>query len=582
MPLISINVEGKIKKVSLAKASTILQAIRQADIKFETPCNGMGLCGKCKVIAKGELEAPELNEEKFIDTEKGERLACITKVLGDAEVEIIRKNKSIKTVNSGITCNVDVNSNIKLVSIGSIEKDCPKPFIESIDYVIKNFMLLKKVEKLEKESLDEKNTVQIYGVIYNNELIDIQIEKTEILAVAIDIGTTGVSAYLIDLKNGQILKKASALNPQTEVGGDVITRMAYCMNNEEGVLKLQRLIVDEINALIEQLIFDKYQIDEIYSMTVAGNTTMLHLFSGINPYYMAKAPYRPIFLDSAIIEPEKIGITINPLGKIILLPGTSAYVGADIISGIAASGFNKKEWNSLFIDIGTNGEIAAICNGKMICTSTAAGPALEGMNISCGLRAENGAIEAFQIDENYNISFCTIGNAEAQGICGSGLIDLVSELLRRNIILQNGRLNSHIDNRIGSRIKDKKFYITDSIYLSQKDIRQIQLAKGAIAAGIKMLLEKINLPMEKLNEVIIAGAFGYHINAASILNIGLIPKGFEGKILFAGNTSIEGARLAAINKLYLEEMNSIKNEMQTLELSTDSKFQEYFIKELNF
>lgn len=574
MPFIKIKADGKIKTISVTKYSTILQAIRQAGISFETPCSGIGSCGKCRVIAKGELEAPEADEKKFIDMRKGERLACIAKISGDTEIEIISKDKSIKTINSGITCDAEVDSSIKSVCLGSINGNT--------NYEINNVSLLKKIEQFENDSNYAEYKNQLYGVIYNDELIDVCTKKAEILAVAVDIGTTGVSAYLISLETGEILKKTSALNPQTEFGGDVITRMAFCMENEGGTLKLQKLIVDEINTLIERMLTDNFKKNQIYNAVIAGNTTMLHLFLGINPSSMAKAPYRPVFLNPVIINPEQVGILINPFGKITILPGASSYVGADIVSGIAASGFNKKKYNSLFIDIGTNGEIAAICNGRMICTSTAAGPALEGMNISCGSRAENGAIETFKIDESYKISYSTIGNSEASGICGSGLIDLVSELLKRKIILKNGRFNPDIDGRISSRIKDKKFYITDKVFLSQKDIRQIQLAKGAIAAGIKMLLKKINMPVEELRVVIIAGAFGYHINADSILNIGLIPEGFTGKILFAGNTSIEGARLAAINKKYFEEMNAIKNQMETLELSTDSEFQDYFIKELNF
>jgi uncharacterized 2Fe-2S/4Fe-4S cluster protein (DUF4445 family) len=297
---------------------------------------------------------------------------------------------------------------------------------------------------------------------------------------------------------------------------------------------------------------------------------------------MAVAPYRPVLLNSATFRASEIGISINEGGRVTLLPGVSAYVGADIIAGISATEFNKNKKNSIFIDIGTNGEIAAISGGKMVCTSTAAGPALEGMNISCGCRAEKGAIESFDIDENYNVTYATIEGTEPVGICGSGLIDMAGSLVKRGIVSNTGSFNKNMDQRVMGRFREKKFYITDKIYISQKDIRQIQLAKGAIAAGIKMLLEKINITVDDLEEVIIAGAFGYHIDEENILNIGLIPKGFNGEISFVGNTSIEGARLAAVNKSCLIEMEAVQGEMEALELSTDSRFQDYFIAELNF
>jgi len=580
MPLISFEQNGEQKCITMTKFSTILQCIRAAGISFELPCSGLGLCGKCKVIAKGELEAPSSDEKKFIDINKNERLACCAKIVGDVFIEFIDRKKEIKTVNSGITKNVEVHSSINLVDLGSIQRGSYLPFIETLNYHISDLSIYDKIACIENDK--KYNDKKLYGVTYGNELIDVLNEKKDILAAAIDIGTTGISAYLINLENGVILNKTSSLNPQTEFGGDVISRITYCMNNKDGTLKLKKLIVEEINNLIGKMIDGEYFKEQIYNVVIAGNTTMIHLFLGINPASMAMAPYRAVFLSSGVFKAGEIGISSNALGKITVLPGASSYVGADIISGIAASGFNKKEKNSIFIDIGTNGEIAAISNGEMICTSTAAGPALEGMNISCGCRAEKGAIESFDIDEEYNITYSTIDGAEPFGICGSGLLDIAGSMVERNIILKSGSLNKNMDKRVLGRLIDKNFYLTDKIFISQKDIRQIQLAKGAIAAGIKMLLEKISISIEDLDEVIIAGAFGYHINAISILNIGLIPKGFKGKIIFAGNTSIEGARLAAVNKFCLEEMNDIKSRMKTLELSTDSKFQDYFIGELNF
>jgi uncharacterized 2Fe-2S/4Fe-4S cluster protein (DUF4445 family) len=218
----------------------------------------------------------------------------------------------------------------------------------------------------------------------------------------------------------------------------------------------------------------------------------------------------------------------------------------------------------------------------MAATSTAAGPALEGMNISCGSRAEEGAIDSFTMDEEYNISFTTIGNSPAKGICGSALIDIAAQLVEKEIVLKSGRFNNNLNPKISNRLREKKFYITEDIYISQKDIRQIQLAKGAIAAGISMLLKEVNIALEMVEEVVIAGAFGYHINPDSIKTIGLIPKGFKGKITFVGNSSIEGARLALINKGILETIIGFEDNIEIVELSTKDTFQDYFVAALSF
>ncbi|MGE5627327.1 MAG: ASKHA domain-containing protein [Solirubrobacterales bacterium] len=573
MSLIKFYGNGIEKSINVEENSTISEAMKAADISFEFPCSGMGFCGKCVVIATGALSEPDEDEKKFINIDENQRLACCARIIGDVSVTFTEGEKSIKTINSGMSLEVTLDSNIRVENLGSIIKGSSRPFAEIIDYSIKKPGVYAKLSTLEEGD--------VYGVLYEDEVIDVSIKKPNILGAAVDIGTTGISAYLLNLETGVIIKKLSSLNPQTKFGGDVVSRITCCQE-ADGEKKLKNLIVDEINRLIEKLTGETYSVHEVYNVVVAGNTTMTHLLLGINPSSMAMAPYRPVLLESCIFNGSEIGININPEGRVTILPGASAYVGADIIAGIAAIGFNNRSHKSIFIDIGTNGEIAAISNGKMICTSTAAGPALEGMNISCGCRAEKGAIESFYIDEDYIVIYSTVEGDEPVGICGSGLLDIVGSLLKRNIITSTGSFNKNMDVRIKERFVDKKFYITDKIFVSQKDIRQIQLAKGAIAAGIIMLLEKMDVSISEVEEIVIAGAFGYHINPESILEMGLIPKGFKGEITFAGNTSIEGARLAVINKNMLVLMDKIKDEMEILELSTDEGFQNYFIRELNF
>ena len=484
----------------------------------------------------------------------------------------------MKTISKGSSISVAVDSPVKLIKLPEIEKSSSVPYVECIGYKVNS---VKLYERIAEADIDHYNFIELWGVVYQDKILDITNYKKDILGVAIDIGTTGISYYLVDLSNGEIVASLSSLNPQTQFGGDVLSRITYCMENPSGATKLQELIIDEINDTIKRLVGNAYNINDIYHIAVSANTTMMHLLLGINPETLAKAPYRSVFLSCGHINAKDINLKANSQALLTITPSASSYVGGDIVAGIMASGF-QNEKQAVFIDIGTNGELAALKDGKVICTSTAAGPALEGMNIECGCRAEEGAIESFDIDEDYNISCNTIGDVKPIGICGSGLIDIAGALVKRNILMKSGRWNKNIDSKIAGKLRDKKFYITEDIYISQKDIRQIQLAKGAIAAGLIMMLEEIGLTIEEIPVVYIAGAFGYHINPNNIKIIGLIPNGFIGEIKFLGNTSLEGSRLALINKDCLQKENEIKESMEVLELSLKENFQDVFISQLNF
>jgi len=353
------------------------------------------------------------------------------------------------------------------------------------------------------------------------------------------------------------------------------------MQEENGLGKLQEVIIEKINELIEELIGKKFNRDDIYNLNIAANTTMLHILAGVNPESIAKAPYKATFLDKIDLRPKELNIDINPKGIITLLPSISSYVGADIVAGIVAIDISKYQ-SVIFIDIGTNGEMVLLKDGKLYSTSTAAGPALEGMNISCGMRAESGAIEKFKLDENFNISYSTIGETKARGICGSGLLDITSNLIKTGILEPSGRFSKKLPENIKEKFRDKKFYITEDIYISQKDIRQIQLAKGAIASGITMLLKEVDDSIENIEHAIIAGSFGYHLKEESIRTVGIIPNGFKGDIKFVGNSSVEGAKLSLLNKDKLLEMMDVKDRVEVVDLSSKDYFQKYFIEALNF
>lgn len=557
--------------IEVNEGDRLSECIRAAGLALETPCNGLGLCGKCRVKAWGDLYPPEELESGFINA-PNVRLACLARVKGDVWIELPLKGNQLKTINQGVAIEVYLDSSVKQVRLPSPERTA-QPYLERLPDHSGSVDLYRKAGKLE-----QAGTLQIYGVSMDNCLIDLGPEPGEILGVAIDIGTTGISVYLLDLATGEILQRESCLNPQTKFGGDVLSRISYCLENPQGPNQLREAIIGKLNELVTDLTGDARRAERVYQVVIAGNTTMLHFVLGVYPGSIARAPYRPVFLEQVDLKARDTGILIYPEGRVTLLPSASGYVGADILAGVIATAFDKKDYPAVFLDIGTNGEIVANLGGRLIATSTAAGPALEGMNIACGCRAEEGAIDSFLIDDNFILHFTTIGAASPQGICGSGLIDITAAMVKRKIILASGRFNPNLDPRIKAKIRDKKFYLTEEIYISQTDIRQIQLAKGAIAAGVTLLLEEAGIPLQAIEEAVIAGAFGYHINPDSIREIGLLPKGFKGKITFVGNSSAEGARLALINKGVMAQIKELK----VLELSTNPRFQDYFVKALGF
>jgi uncharacterized 2Fe-2S/4Fe-4S cluster protein (DUF4445 family) len=538
---------GEEKKVIQAeKGIKIIEAAGKAGFKIETPCNGAGSCGKCGVeIAGGG---------KFV-------LACQTSVEEDAA--FIVKNYESE------------NKSLRILSEGNAFEYELKPFIS-------------------KKYLEGKT--EIYG---GKELLGIEEGDTSafLYGLAVDIGTTTIVASLVNIQSGKTLATESALNPQSDYAQDVLGRIHFA-GKGDGLTVLYRAFINTLNDMISALT-KKTGTDSrnIYEIVYSGNTTMLHLACNIDPGSLGRYPY--ICQTTGACHVRENNLNISDLAVIYLPPVISAYVGADITSGILAVNLTGKKGVSLFIDIGTNGEMALAKDGVIAASSTAAGPAFEGMNISCGMRASAGAIESFSIKKDGSCLFRTIGggtSGEARGICGSGLLDIAGELVRYGIIDKRGRLvrnessgaetSISLPKKVTEKIKPLEgknaFFITDTVYLSQKDIRQIQLAKSAIRCGIEMLLIRFGRSAADVERVIIAGAFGYHLNEKSLVNIGLLPSSFLGKISFAGNTSLSGAAAFLLNRSFREQMKEVSAKVDKVELAQDAEFERTFIKYMGF
>ncbi len=379
-------------------------------------------------------------------------------------------------------------------------------------------------------------------------------EITENCCFCLDIGTTTLALALVSLDKKEIVKVKTTTNPQRDFGGDVITRIEYCNNND--VSDLQKCLIDAINNLISE-----FEIENIKNMLVSGNTTMLHIFFGVDPSTMGVAPYKPVFLDSKEIDGSEIGL--NKIERVVSLPCISAFVGADLIAGINYAGLPEENKYNLLIDLGTNAEIVLYNKDKVYCTSAAAGPCFEGGNIECGMSATNGAIYSYSSDGEFK----TINNKKPQGICGTGLIDIIAVLLEKGIIDKTGYM------------KNEEFFITEGVKLTQKDIRQFQLAKSAVYSGLQALLKEKAISFECIENTFISGGFSARINTDNAIAVGLLPKELKDKIIVLNNSSLLGT------VKYACEHNNLPvshNKAEYVDLSTNPNFMDLFIENMEF
>jgi uncharacterized 2Fe-2S/4Fe-4S cluster protein (DUF4445 family) len=386
------------------------------------------------------------------------------------------------------------------------------------------------------------------------------------VGVAIDIGTTSVVLYFMDLLTGQIEKISSFLNPQKKYGADVISRINYCQEHTSGLSELQESIVTSINRETDNFIKTRnLTSSDIEKVIIAGNTTMLHIILGEDPISIAMAPFKPVFIKKQIRKGLSTGLNIGTDATVVTLPGISAFVGADIVAGLAALKVPDK--NYLFIDIGTNGELALVTGNRIITCATAAGPAFEGANISCGMGAVYGAISGFSGQAEYEV----LGSSGPRGICGSGLVDIVAYMIMNDLIDETGFLKETF-------IIHKE----NNIRVTQQDIREIQLAKSAIFSGITILMKRAGLAFNELGALYLAGGFGNYINIDSALQIGLFPYELKDKIYRIGNSAVMGALQLLKSDEFNEKINEILDMSQYIELSDVDEFTIEFAMNMNF
>ncbi|MDO4553887.1 MAG: ASKHA domain-containing protein [Lachnospiraceae bacterium] len=597
------------KKCEINEEENLLKAAEKAGVLIDGSCGGAGLCGKCKVrIVSGFANDLTDEEERILsDQEKkeGYRLACKTYAKEDMVLELpgIHKGsgrkKNMTVLPEGFRPNsliVKVHEKVKKPSM----KDQRSDYDRIKDTFGKEEMKIdRKLLMKIHEVLDEKRG-DVTAVFSGDVLIGLEAGDTSDLCygMAFDIGTTTVVAMLWDLKNGELMDVTARTNPQSIYGADVISRIQYCNEGADHLSHMQKKILDCFQDMIDELT-GKNQInpENIYDLTAVGNTTMSHLFLGVHPKSLARTPFAPVFCKSVDTPAVELGLKVNAGANLCFLPNIAGHVGADISAVLLATGLKQKEGAHIAIDIGTNGEILLADHGRILACSTAAGPAFEGAAIEMGMRAADGAIEKVKIEES-EVKLQTIEGKEPIGICGSGLIDAVAALLKAGIVEKSGRmrtkeaaLEANIPPELAERIVENEgklafilAYKEDGkhIWLTQQDIREVQLAKGAIYAGMKTMMKMIDLQEKDLDSIILAGAFGNYIDKESALTIGLLPAVSMEQIISVGNAAGVGACMALLSKEARQQVITEVKTVEHVELSVNMDFQEEYMLAMNF
>ncbi|MBU1262959.1 DUF4445 domain-containing protein [bacterium] len=628
MPKITFYSDNK--EIDANEGVSIAEAAISTGIFINSPCGRKGVCGKCKIVVKnGEIETKPTGLLTQEELEKGFVLSCQTIPKTDITVDIPPSARTTKEQILKEEAKIDALETF-LSKVKEIER--LKPFFPHSPLVNKLFLKLQPptlddhLSDLDRLSRGLASDIKIELCILrqipallresNWEVTAILDREENLLSLekgsskrnfglACDVGTTSVVVQLIDLATQEILDTEASYNRQLHYGADVITRIIFA-KSKEGLEKLHSLIIKTINEIIQTLTQEhKIHPNEITAVVCSGNTTMIHLLLKIDPTHIRLEPYIPAFTSCPKIKASEIGININPQGILVCLPNVASYVGGDIVSGVLASGMYRADEISMLIDIGTNGEIVIGNKDWLVCCASSAGPAFEGGGIGCGIRAMDGAISRIEIARDYEVKYSMIGDIRPIGICGSGLIDTLSEdyssnqglrpigicgsglidtlteLLKAGIIDRAGNIREDLQTERIRRTKDGLEFILiwakesgtfEDIVITQADISNLIFSKGAIYTAASVLAKKMGFQLQDIRKLYIAGGFGNYLNLEKAIMIGLLPDIDRSKLQFIGNSSLVGSRLCLCSQEAMTKAEEIGKKMTYIELSADSDF----------
>jgi uncharacterized 2Fe-2S/4Fe-4S cluster protein (DUF4445 family) len=604
---VTLRFEPSGTSVRVPPGVTLFDAASWNGIAIDSTCGGHGTCKKCRVrIDQGEVPAGSLDARAFtpVELEQGWRLACRAQAECSLRVEVPPLVTRPKAATVGVGRQVILHP---VLQKRYVELDEPALHDQRTDFQ----RLQDAVDDLELRAeagvlrrlprVLRQSDFRVTAVVVDDLLIDVEPGDTTAQqhAIAFDLGTTTVVATLLDVTTGTPVAVRSMLNKQQPFGADVISRISATMLDPNALEHLRSLSAETLQELADEVCADG-EIDraQVYEVALAGNATMTAIALGVDPEPMGVAPFIMATDSYPELPATELGLKLHPGARASVFPALGAYVGGDIVAGLLASGMTRDKRLRLFIDVGTNCEVALGSAEGLVCTAAPAGPAFEAAQIACGMRAADGAIEVVRLVED-GLELGVIGEAEPVGICGSGLVDTVAELVRIGLLDGSGRfvpeeeatvIAPQLSSRLTARSDGTRIFVlhsTDgdadaSVYLSQRDIRELQFAKAAIATGWHLLVEELGIPVKEIQQVLLAGSFGSYLSPASAVRIGLVPKLALPRIVSAGNVAGEGAKMALLSLQERHAAEAMLEQVRYIELSDRPDFNDRFVEQLAF
>jgi len=595
----TIDMEPVGRRAQVKRGGTILDAARESGVGIVSLCGGEGWCEGCVIrVENGECQIPTETERSILSEQMlqaGYRLAC--QAIPENNIKIYIPPESLSAPQrlqiEGRDLGIELDPLVRAAeitltppSIKDLHSDTERLRGTLAELGYRNV----RIEFPVLDTLSDKLRVQNWKLrlaLRENEIVAVLPIGTTLLGFAVDIGTTKLAGYLVDLSTGETIAKTGVMNPQIAYGEDVISRIAYSQDEEGGGRLLQSCLVDALNQMLAELHKTAdTQKEQVVQAVIVGNTAMHHIFAGLPVTQLAMAPYVPSVSEALAFQASRIGLQIAPGAYIQLLPNIAGYVGADHVAVILATEVWRAKRPTMVIDIGTNTEISLAVHGHLFSCSCASGPAFEGAHIRDGMRAAEGAIESFQILDGQKYSY-TIGDQPPVGICGSGILDVVAELRKAGILDVKGAFQPvHPDVRLTD--SGSKFVLVDAertghgreISISRRDVNEIQLAKAAVRSGIDVILEAAEIRPEELSKIVIAGAFGTYIRLESVIRIGMLPNLPLDRFMQVGNAAGMGAKQALVSAKHLRLAKEIARKVIYIELTTHPDFQKRFLNSM--
>jgi uncharacterized 2Fe-2S/4Fe-4S cluster protein (DUF4445 family) len=587
------------KTTRVPPGTTLFSAAHWIGLPIDSTCGGRGTCGKCKVqVIEGgaEITTADRKQLRPNELEAGWRLSCQAKVYEDTTVTVPELLRVPRAATMGVNRLVLLDPNVRKVYV-----ELTEPSLTDQRSDVERLR-----DALTAEGFDMKSDLRVLrtlpailraaefkvtAVLGGDQLIAVEAGDTreESYGIAFDLGTTTVVGTLMNLRTGMAEAVRSTLNGQAPFGADVISRISHGMEGDDAKEELREAIQRTMNGILAEL-YETAGVnhDRVYEMVVVGNATMLHLLLGIDATPISMMPFTPAFREPLYLPACDVGLDIHPAGYVQTLPVIGAYVGADIVAGVIATGLAREEKLRVFVDVGTNGEIVLGSVKRVLCTAAPAGPAFEGSQIRCGMRATDGAIEGVTLTDRVELQVIG-GDMPPKGICGSGLVDTVAQLRVAGLLDAGGKMRSReevpehpLSDRLITVDGVRAFRLADNVYLSQRDVRELQFGKGSIATGIKVLMDVMGVAAADLDEVLLGGSFGSYLNPESAKIIGLVPPVDIDRILSVGNTAGEGAKMSLLSFRERQVAFELPEKIEYVELSGRADFNDSFVSVLQF